>query len=91
VEFEWDEDKAERNFAKHGVRFPFATRLFDEHRVDDPLPYAGEIRRMAIGELDGVILTVIYTARDTEDGQSFIRIISARRASRKERRRYAGG
>ena len=91
MEFEWDEDKAERNFVKHGVRFATATALFDDHRIDDPLPYAGEPRRMAIGELEGVLLTVIYTRRDSEDGQSLIRIISARRASRKERRRFTSG
>ena len=84
--FEWDHAKAEANFAKHGVRFDFAVGIFlDEARleqVDARQPY-GEDRINVIGIVEDVVLQVTYTMRgDTA------RIISARRASRKERQRY---
>lgn len=92
MEFEWDAAKAETNLSKHGVDFPAATRVFDDPAMlieIDPREYDGEIRQRAIGCIDGRIAIVCFTMR----GQ-ICRIISARRANRRERRAYslpAGG
>lgn len=84
--FEWDEEKALGNYAKHGISFDAAIEVFfDQARVEEQdvrKPY-GEGRSNAIGVVDGVCLTVTFTVR----GQAY-RIISARRSSRKERRKY---
>lgn len=92
--FEWDINKAQTNFAKHGVRFEDAVLVFD-----DPLAFSsqdrvvnGECRWKTIGMAAGcVLLIVAHTLRDEENGAEIIRIISARRAEPKERRRYERG
>jgi uncharacterized DUF497 family protein len=82
--FEWDDAKAASNEAKHGVSFADAVEVFDDpgrvELLDERKPY-GERRLLAVGLVDGVPVTVVYTARG-----SARRIISARRASRAERR-----
>jgi len=90
VWFEWDEAKAKLNERKHGVRFDTAIRVFAD-------PYAlteqdriegGELRWQTIGAVGGfVLLMVAHTVRD-EGEDEIIRIISARRAVRKECKRY---
>jgi hypothetical protein len=90
IEFEWDETKAASNLIKHGVSFPYATRVFlDPYRMEeeeDPAEYADEIRHRVIGMVDNWLLFVVYTYRN-----DCIRIISARKATRDERRRYHEG
>ncbi len=84
--FEWDDAKALANEAKHGVSFEAAIYVFlDDNRLDviDSRQAYGEQRRNALGTVDGICLTVTYTMR----GHMY-RIISARRASRKERQCY---
>jgi hypothetical protein len=88
--FEWDPTKAASNLRKHGVSFPTAARVFSD-------PYAlveqdrienSEERWQTIGVVDGIVmLLVAHTVRE-QDAVEVIRIISARRADRKERRRY---
>lgn len=86
MEFEWDEDKNRGNIEKHGIGFATASRIFEGPLVswvDDRYEY-GEVRHHSIGQVGGVIvLAVIHTDRD-----GIIRIISARRANRAERKRY---
>jgi uncharacterized DUF497 family protein len=91
VEFEWDEAKARSNFRKHGVSFEIgATVFFDpssiemfSRRVDE------EDRFVRIGKSsDGSILIIAYTWR-TYEQKTRCRIISARKAGREERGRYA--
>jgi uncharacterized DUF497 family protein len=84
---EWDTDKANRNLSKHAVDFEeAATVLFDPlaiHRIDEPHS-AAELRFAVVGvSLAGRALVVIYT----DDG-STIRLISARRATKRERHEY---
>jgi uncharacterized DUF497 family protein len=77
VEFEWDESKHRRNLRERAIGFDLAARIFDGDRaehVDQRFTY-GEIRIKALGEVDGLILHVVYTRR----GERY-RIISARRA-----------
>ena len=88
--FEWDENKNRSNLRKHGVKFEEAAAVFEDpqllivrDRVQD-----GEERWHAIGMVEGcLVLTVAHTLQE-EDGSEVIRIISARSATRRERRRY---
>jgi uncharacterized DUF497 family protein len=86
MRFEWDEDKNQRNIEKHGVSFEQAQAIFDGftvHAIDDRSDY-GELREISIGLLDGVaVIVVVHT-----DRRNICRIISARRANRKERKLY---
>lgn len=92
--FEWDDEKAKENFRKHGIRFEDAALVFD-----DPLAVSvqdrienGEMRWQTIGMAAGcLLLLVAHTVRMDEYGVEVIRIISARRPDRKERRRYEHG
>ncbi len=86
MQFEWDEEKAALNEKKHGVPFPFATRVFlDENRLewaDTRQPY-GEPRWITVGLIEGFEITVAFALRGDA-----IRLISARKATRHEREDY---
>ena len=90
--FEWDTRKAAVNRAKHGVSFEEAGTVFaDPNALDGPgLRHSEkESRFLRLGRAaTGRVLVVAYTVRRRDDGES-IRIISARRASRKEQAAYA--
>jgi uncharacterized DUF497 family protein len=89
--FEWDPKKAAANFVKHGVSFDEATTVFaDPGALDGPDVghSAEEARFLRAGRsILGRVLVVAYTRRKAAHGEA-IRIISARRASRKERTAY---
>ena len=92
LRFEWDPAKAASNLRKHGVSFEDAQTVFaDEHGLllDDPDHSAAEERFILLGlsAAEGV-LVVVHCYRRHRD---VIRLISARRASRRERERYAQG
>jgi uncharacterized protein len=81
--FEWDEAKSRRNLNERGFGFEYAARVFlgpTLERPDNRREY-GEVRIQAIGRVADDILFVVYT--DRGDARH---IISARLASRKERR-----
>ena len=85
--FEWDDNKAEKNFKKHKLKFEDAAWVFlDEFKIDeyDELHSDFEDRYKIIGRV-GKILAVIYTER----GEKF-RIISARYADKNEQEEYYG-
>jgi len=89
--FEWDEAKAARNYQKHGITFEEAALVFK-----DPFAAAmqdrtenGEQRWQTIGMAGGaMLLLVAHTLRLEEESLEVIRIISARRLDKKERRDY---
>ncbi len=92
--FEWDEAKNLSNRRKHSVSFEEAAQVFRnplylswKERVQD-----GEERWQACGEVEGLsLLIVAHTIREEiKDGNEIevVRIISARRAEPRERRRY---
>ncbi len=87
MEFEWDPDKAARNLAKHGVSFAEAATVFGDPMAvtfADPDHSDDEDRFLTFGNSDeGSLLIVSHTDREERT-----RIISARRATRKERRIY---
>lgn len=86
--FEWDDEKNRKNIQKHGVTFKNATKVFrDPNRFEKPDIWHSdyEERYLSIGLVKKIIV-VIHTARG-EDGKT-IRLISARIATREERRLY---
>ena len=92
--FSWDAQKALNNLKKHGVPFEEAATIFvdpDALDWDDPEHSYAEHRSKRLGmSLAGRILIVVYTQRRSKHGQELIRIISARQATRQERKAYTG-
>lgn len=86
--FQWDEGNSSKNWARHGISQTEAEQVF----VNRPVIVTGDVahsgteaRYFAFGRTDGGrLLTVVFTVR----GQ-FLRVISARPMSRRERRGYA--
>jgi len=94
IRFEWDARKAASNFRKHGVTFEAASFVFsDEFSITRPdRNDKGEERWQTIGvSKNSLFLLVVHTSRIEIDGVEVIRIISARRLDRKERRNYENG
>ena len=91
LQFDWDENKAESNIKKHGVTFHEATSVFyDEYSrlIPDPDSSYGEERFIIMGQSDKYnTLVVCHCYRDEGD---VIRIISARKAEKRERKQYEG-
>lgn len=87
MRFEWDDNKARANATKHKVKFEEASTVWTDPFAliaPDPEHSLGEAREWIIGtSYQQRVLVVVYT----EKGQS-IRIISARKATKSERRRY---
>ena len=86
LHFCWDDAKAASNLEKHGVSFESATYVFDDSmRLEQEDVFAqGEYRNIAIGQVDGVLLTVVYSCPEEE----LYRIISARLSTAHERKTY---
>jgi len=85
-EFEWDDSEAEANLRKHKVRFRAASRVFDDPLVlieQDLAEDYDEDRFVAVGRVEGLLITVVFTERGER-----VRIISARKANYDERRAY---
>lgn len=87
MNFEWDEFKAAANLQKHGVSFEEATTVFSNPQAvifDDEAHSTNEQREIIIGHSSrDRLLLISFTERS-----AIIRIISARRATRKERQDY---
>jgi uncharacterized DUF497 family protein len=92
MRFEWDERKNALNRRKHGVSFEEAqTVFFDDNALlyDDPDHSSEEDRFLLLGlSLRLRVLVVVHGLRNRGD---IIRIISARRATKRERGEYQGG
>jgi uncharacterized protein len=86
LRFCWDDGKAASNLDKHGVSFESATYVFDDPmRLEQEDVFAqSERRNIVIGQVDGVLLTVVCACPD----EDICRIISARAATAHERRIY---
>jgi uncharacterized protein len=91
MKFEWDQEKEKINIQKHGVSFeqasyvfadPFALNRYDNEHSNE------EDRWVLLGKvLNQLILIVIHTFKDN-DGIELVRIISARKATKKEIQTY---
>ena len=91
MNFEWDANKARRNLEKHGIRFEIAAKVFldpDRVQVIDNRKDYGEARLITFGRIDGRLYVVVFT--ENEPRQT-IRIISARKANKRERRQHDNG
>ena len=88
--FTWDPVKSSANLRGRGFDFEFATLAFEGitlEREDRRREY-GERRVVAIGVVEGVHLTIVYTDRIDREGAVVRRIISARRSNKHERQAY---
>lgn len=88
MRFEWDAEKARSNLVKHGVAFDLARRVWDDpmHVIVPDRVENDELRWHAIGVVGAeMLLVVVHTYRDDD---RCVRIIGARKATRRERRRY---
>lgn len=93
-DFEWDPAKAQENLRKHGVRFreaaavfrdPLAITLFDTDHSN------GEERWITIGVSDiGRVLVVCHTYREETLNSAIIRLLSSRKAKKREIEQYTG-
>ncbi len=85
--FEWDPDKAKKNMKVHGVSFDEASTSFKDAlslTIYDPLHSEDEDRMVLIGNsFKNRVLIIVHTERGDK-----IRIISARKATKKERKQY---
>lgn len=86
----WDEKKFQENFRKHGLDFTTAQFVFnDALSVSRPDHFPGEERWQTIGMIGDICVIVIHTL--SAEGEDAGRIISARRATRNERKDYEEG
>jgi len=93
INFDWDPEKARSNLAKHGVPFDVAVKAFeDDYSVSVPDRIVdGEARWRTVGRVGfTTILFVVHTWVD-DDGEIYVRVISARKASRHEILGYETG
>ena len=88
--FAWDSQKAAANIKKHQVSFELAARIFADpfaltyqDRIEN-----GEYRWQTIGLVDGCLFLLVAHTLEENNNTEIIRIISARRADAKERKRY---
>ena len=85
MEFEWDEVKGRANYAKHGLDFRDAAKVFQGITLtaEDIRQDYGETRFISLGLLDDLIVVPVYTERGEKT-----RLISMRKANQKERKAY---
>lgn len=92
IKFSWDENKAQSNYAKHNVSFEEAKSVFYDDKallIDDPDHSEYEDRFIILGiSRQSRILVVCHCYRDENKN---IRIISARKATKKEQMEYSEG
>jgi uncharacterized DUF497 family protein len=87
-DYEWDDDKNASNLEKHGISFDEAIEIFGGAILSNGQFHedSGEYRELSFGLLGGVVvLAVAHTDRDGK-----IRIISARKATKQERKLFYG-
>ena len=94
--FTWDPAKAIVNRDKHSVSFEQAATLFQDPLAvsiyDDEHSSDNEERWITLGQAEnGTLLVVVHTFEETDDDAAEIRLISAREATRNERRQYENG
>jgi uncharacterized protein len=87
VRFEWDEIKNQGNVRKHGISFKDAIDVFNHPVLTtlDTREACGEERWIAPGWMKAIIAVVVYVERSGD----IFRIVSARKATKHEEKRYA--
>lgn len=86
----WDERKNAINQKKHKLAFELAQYVFDDprHLVENNGIVNGEQRWLAIGRIGAATVIVVAHTYEDDDGQEYIRLISARKAESSEVKRY---
>ena len=89
----WDQTKNRSNLVKHNVSFEVASLVFDDpfhlsilDRVEN-----GEERWQTLGLVGSVVVLLVAHTTAEQEGEAVVRIISARKATRKERQKYEEG
>jgi uncharacterized DUF497 family protein len=85
--FDWDKEKNKSNIIKHGIDFRDALKMFAGPMLikEDTREDYGERRWISIGELNEIVVVMVFTIRG-----KIVRIISVRKANQKERESYYG-
>jgi uncharacterized DUF497 family protein len=85
MRFDWDPAKNERTIRERGIDFADVVSMFAGPMFVVRDDRRGEVRWVGLGEVEGRVMVVVWTVRDEET----YRIISARKANRREVQRYA--
>ena len=87
---EWDKNKNRYNQKKHGLNFELAQQVFDDplHISKQDRHTKGEERWQTLGNIGGLSIIVVAHTVSDNNGNEIIRIISARKATRHERKHY---
>lgn len=90
MKFDWDPRKADSNHGKHGIRFETAALVFDDpHHVSKlDRVVGGEEGWIAMGQVGGLIVIIVAHTFQVYNDEEIIRIISARKATKRERMHY---
>lgn len=93
IPFEWDEEKNRKNLAKHKVSFETAKLVFEDPRAVSLLERIeeGEERWHTVGMAGGVVILLVVHTHRGQGGEEVTRIISARKATPRERKIYEEG
>ena len=83
MQFDWDPAKSAANAVKHGLSLEAAATLWDGPVLTLPSIQPGEMRHLALGQIDGQHWTVVYTPRGNT-----LRLISARRSRPNEKKLF---
>lgn len=91
MRYEWNEEKNKLNQQKHGISFEEAKEVFDDalqiSKLDKRFSYFEE-RWITVGSTSKHKVLVVANLFFTDDGEEIIRIISARKANKQERKSY---
>lgn len=90
MRFTWDEQKNRANRRKHGVSFETASLVFADRYVmfERDRDVGGEARWQAVGRVNEQILLLVAHTYEEDEGKESVRIISARRAAKREEQAY---
>ena len=93
MRFEWDQNKNFSNQQKHGISFDEAIEIFNDPLhvsiLDEKYSYFEE-RWITVGTTKRISIIVVVNLFFNDDGEEVIRVISAREATRNERKKYEG-